>query len=171
MKILLIIMLISLFIAFAWDNLPIVKPSVHFLLTPLEWMLNWNFLMGMIIITFFINLAQTLVHKYTTNQEELKKMKDDQKKFQEEMKQLKNQPDKMLELQKKQWETLPKSFSLSMQSAVYTIIPLILFFRWFNDFFTILNNPKIFLGLGWIGTYILFSIVFSIILKKILKVH
>jgi len=164
-------MLASLFIAGAWNTLPIIKTSVHFLLTPLGWILNWNVLFGMIIITFFINLAQTLVHKYTTNQEELKKLRDDQKKFQEEMKQLKNQPDKMLELQKKQFKNFPKSFSLSMQSAVYTIIPLILFFRWFNDFFTELNSPKVFLGLGWIGTYIIFSIVFSIILKKVLKVH
>ena len=87
------------------------------------------------------------------------------------MKTLKDQPDKMLELQKKQMASIPKSFSLSMKSVAYTMIPLLLFFRWFQDFFSLRENPVLFLGIKWIGTYIIFSVVFSIIMKKVLKVH
>ena len=166
------VMVVSLLIAGMWNTLPIIKTSVNFILNPFfGWLLNWNLFIGLIIIVFFINLAQILIHKYTTDQEGLKRLKEEQKKFREQMKTLKDQPDKMLELQKKQMASIPKSFSLSMKSVAYTMIPLLLFFRWFQDFFSLRENPVLFLGIKWIGTYIIFSVVFSIIMKKVLKVH
>ncbi|MEK6922386.1 MAG: EMC3/TMCO1 family protein [Nanoarchaeota archaeon] len=172
MKTIFIVMIVALLIASVWNALPIIKSSVHFALDPtFGKILNWNLLWGMIIIVLFINVIQTLIHKYTTDQEGLKKLKDEQKEFQAKMKALKDQPDKRMELQKQQMAKLPQSFSLSMKSVAYTSIPLILFFRWFDDFFNTLGDPKVILGLGWIGTYIIFSIVFSMLLRKVLKVH
>ena len=59
----------------------------------------------------------------------------------------------------------------SFASMGYTMVPLILLFRWFGDFFSALGNPKVFIGLGWFGTYIVFGLAFNILLRKLLKVH
>ena len=172
MKTILFVMVAALLIASLWNTVPLIKATVNFILNPIFGLiLNLNLFWGLLVIILFINLAQTLIHKYTTDQEGLKKLKEEQKEFQQQMKQLKDQPEKMLELQKKQMGNLPKSLSLSMKSVVYTTIPLILFFRWFQDFFSFKENPTIFLGMGWIGTYVIFSIIFSMILKKVLKVQ
>ena len=172
MKTIIIVMIVALLIAGMWNTVPIIKIIVHYILDPtFGKILGWSLLWGMIIVVLIINLIQTLIHKYTTDQKELKKLKDEQKEVQAKMKELKDQPDKLMELQKQQMAKLPQSFSLSMKSIAYTSIPLILFFRWFDDFFDTLGDPKVVLGLGWIGTYIVFSIVFSMILRKVLKVH
>jgi len=172
MTIMLLVMLAGFAIAGAW-NYPIIKDSVHFVLDPsVGALLNLNPMFGMIVIVFFIVLITTLIQKYATNQEELKKLKQEQKILQEEMKKYKNQPDKLLEFQKKQLEFVPKTFDLTMKSLVYTFIPIILFFRWFNDYFTTnLVNYK-FLGfLSWFWFYLIASIIFSSILRKVLKVY
>ncbi len=173
MFVLMIVMFISIIIAGAWDSLPIIKTSVNAALNPtFGFLIKWNPLWGMIIIVFLVNIALTLLHKYTTNQEALKTLKEEQKEMQKQMKELKDQPNKMMELQKKQMPNVMKSFELSMKPLIYTAIPFILFLRWFGDYFTELGNPKIFFGwFGWLGTYLIFSIIFSIILRKTLKVH
>ena len=175
-KILLGVMVLSLLVAALWDKLPIIKGSVNFVLLPtLGALLSWSLLWGMIIIVFVINVIFVIIHKFGTNQEELKSLKEEQKKFREQMKQAKDQPEKMMELQKKQMENLPATFSknleLTMKPLMYTAIPLILSLRWFSDFFIAMESPKIFLGLGWLGTYIIFSLIFSMTLRKILRVH
>ena len=176
MKIFLIVMFVSFIIAGAWDKVSIIKEPVHFVLDPtFGALLNWDLLLGMIIIVLLLNLVLVLIHKYTTDQEKLKSLKDEQKKLREEMKQLKDQPEKLMELQKKQMsnmnESMFKSFDLVMKPLLYTFLPIILFFRWFNDFFIALQNPKIFIGLGWFGTYIIFSIIANLLLRKALKVY
>ena len=176
-KLILGIMILSILVALAWDKLPIIKNSVHAGLDPtFGWLLDLNLLVGMIILVFIINLILTIVHKYTTDQEELKKMKEETKKRQEEMRNFKDQPDKMMELQKKQMadlsSNLSKNFQLTMKPLIYTAIPIILFFRWFGDYFIAKGNPKILLGFfGWFGTYLILSIFFSTLLRKIMKVH
>jgi len=172
MKSMIIVMIGALIIAGMWNSVPIIKNSVHFVLDPtFGWLLNWKLLLGMAVVVLFINLVQTLIHKYTTDQEGLKKLKEEQKEFQAKMKELKDQPEKMMELQKQQMSNLPKSFSMSMKSMAYTAVPLILFFRWFDDFFEALGDPDILFSFGWLGSYIIFSIIASMILRKVLKVH
>jgi len=87
------------------------------------------------------------------------------------MKQNKENTSKMMELQKKQLEHLPKTFELTMKPVIYTAVPFILLIRWFTDIFKNLGDPKILGFLSWIWAYILLSLLFSIILRKILKVH
>ena len=173
LKLLFFVMFISLIIAGAWSRVPVISDSVHAALDPsFGNLLDWNLLWGMIIIVMFINLILTILHKYTTNQEELKSLKEEQKKVQAEMKELKDQPEKMMELQKKQMANIPKSFELTTKPLMYTAIPFILFIRWFGDYFEVIGNPKILFGFfGWLGTYLILSIVFSLVLRKIMKVH
>ena len=169
MKIMLIVMVLSFVIAGMWDK-PIIKNSVHFVLDPTAGkLLNVNYYFGMILIVLILTLITTLAQKYGTNQEELRKIKQEQKILQEEMKKYKEHPAKLLELQKKQFEFIPKTMDLTMKPLVYTIVPLILFFRWFQDYFSIINF-KFFGLLSWFWFYLIASIVFSSILRKVFKV-
>ncbi len=170
-KPIIIIMLASLLIAGFWDKIPIIKNSIHAVLDPsagalLLWNINW----GMVIIVFVITLLITIVQKYATDQKTLKELKKEQKELQKEMKKFKEHPEKMMELQKTQMKLMPKQMKLSMRAIAYTGIPLILFFRWFQDFFTNLGSPK-FLGfLGWFWAYFILAMLFGSILRKYLKV-
>ncbi len=167
-----IVMAVSLIIAYFWDSLPYIKEFVHAILDPSAGvLLNLDKLWGMVIIVLIITIFMTLVQKYATDQKELKQIKEDQKELQKEIQKYKEHPEKMMELQKKQLEFIPKTFRLTLRPIIFTGIPLIIFFRWFGDYFAQFPDYK-FLGLmPWIVFYILVSIVFSIILRKIFKVY
>jgi len=165
------IMLISLAIAGFWNSVPVIKDTVHAILDPSAGvLLNWNLTLGMLILVFVISVITTIVQKYATDQETLRELKKEQKILQEEMKKYKDHPEKLMELQKKQFEFIPKTMKLSMRAIVFTGIPFILFFRWFMDFFTAIGDPKFFGFLSWFWFYLIFSIIFSSILRKIFKV-
>ena len=165
------IMVISLAIAALWDKIPFLKNGVGALLNPSAGaLLNWDLTWGMVIIVFLIALLTTLIQKYTTDQEALKALKKNQKFLQKEMKKFKDMPDKMMELQKQSMAAIPETFKLTSRSIVYTGIPFILLFRWFMDFFETLGSP-VFLGfLNWFWFYLIFTMIFSGILRKYLKV-
>jgi len=166
-----VIMIISMIIAFFWDSLGPIKNIVHVALDPSAGaLLNWNLVFGMFVLVFIISLLTTLIQKYATDQETLKELRKEQKIVQAEMKKYKEHPEKIMELQKKQFEALPKTMKLSMRSIVYTGIPFILLFRWFYDFFDVIGNPKFFGFLSWFWFYLIFVIVFSSIIKKLMKV-
>ena len=167
-----IVMLASLGIVWLWDKIAWIKDTAHLILDPsVGVVLDWNITYGMLIIVFCIAVVMTLVQKYTTDQEELKRIKKEQKELQEEMKKVKEHPEKLMELQKKQLEFIPLTFKLTSRPIVYTGIPLILFFRWFHDYFSAFPDFKFFGFLGWLWFYLIFTILFSTILRKWFKVH
>lgn len=173
-----IIMFVSLLIAGLWNSFPVIKNSVHAVLDPSAGvLLNWNLTWGMLIIVLIIALGTTIIQKYTTNQEALKELKEAQKVLQEEMRKFQKEGNtaKIMELQKQQFEFMPKMMKLSMASVVYTGIPFILFFRWFNDYFNVIEEatgvPVRFLGfLSWFWFYLIFTMIFSGFIRKWMKV-
>ena len=166
-----IVMVISLVIAGFWDKMPAISKAVHFLFDPTAGaLLNWNLIVGMLIIVFVLTLITTLVQKYATDQETLKEIKKEQKEIQKQMKEFKDHPEKLKDLQKKQFAMFPKQMKLSMRGIAYTGIPFILLFRWFYDYFAIIGNPKFFGFLGWIWFYLIFAMIFSSIMRKKLDV-
>ena len=175
-KPIIIVMVVSLAIAGLWNKLPFIKNTIHFVLNPTAgFLIDWNLTIGMLIVVFVLTLITTLVQKYATDQKTLKELKKEQKEIQKQMKEFRSNPQKMKELQKQQFSFMPKQFKLSMRSIVYTGIPLILFFRWFDDYFTVLatmtGEPIRFIGfMGWLVFYLVASIVFGSIFKKIFKV-
>ena len=166
-KIALIVMVIGFAFSFVYPKVPILKQSIHAVLNPtFGTLLNYNATIGLIIITAIMSLILTLVQKYTTNQEELRKLRAEQKILHEEMKKYKDHPEKLLELQKQQLAFMPRTMDITMGSMAYTAIPILLFFRWFYDYFA--ENPvKIFGFMGWIWAYLLLSIIFSMIYRKV----
>ena len=67
-----LVMILSFFIAGLW-TVPIVKTSIKAVLDPTAGsLLDWNKLVGMIVIVFVITLITTLIQKYATDQDALK---------------------------------------------------------------------------------------------------
>jgi len=171
-----IVMGLSLVIAFAWDKLPALKNSVHAVLDPSAGvLLNWNLTLGMLIIVLIINILTTIIQKYATDQEALRELKKEQKILQEEMKKYRDHPEKMAELSKKQFAFFPRTMKLTSRAIMFTGVPFILFFRWFGDIFLAMEVttgvPVRFLGfLSWFWFYLISTMIFSGFLRKWLKV-
>lgn len=88
---------------------------------------------SILIISFIITLLITLAYKWMTDQELMKRLKDDIKKFQEDTKKEKENPAKMLDLQKKAMDTNMQYMMHSMKPTLITFIPIILIFSYLNN--------------------------------------
>ena len=170
-KAFIIVMIVSLAIAGLWDAVPVIKNSVHYILNPSAgWILNWHLTLGMLVLVLILSFFTVIIQKYTTDQETLKEMRKEQKILQNEMKKYQGNPEKVMELQKKSFEFIPKTMKLTTRSIAYTAVPLILLFRWFMDFFTELGSPKFFGFLSWFWFYLISFMIISTLIKKALKV-
>jgi len=166
-----IVLVISMFIAFFWNSLSSVRSVVSSAVDPTAGaLLNWHLTGGMLVLIFVLTVITTLGQKYGTDQETMREMKKEQKELQEEMKKYKDHPEKFMELQKESMKFVMPMMKLGMRPIMYTGIPLILFFRWFMDFFAVLGDPKFFGFFNWFWFYLLGSIIFSSILRKMWKV-
>ena len=135
-----------------------------------------NALVSIIVIAFFLSLAVTLVYKFLTNQALMKELREQMKKIQDKMK---SNPDKAVELQKQAMSLNMKLMKESFKPLLITIIPFFAIFAWLKSVYNglvILNVPfhiplsSFETGLGWIGVYIICSLIFSTVLRKLLKV-
>ena len=161
------VMIASLIIAGLWDKIPVIKNLIHAILDPSAGaLLNWDVSWGMVIIVFVITVLVTLVQKYATDQKTLKEIKKEQKEIQKQMKEFRAHPEKMMELQKKSFSMMGKQMKLGMRGIVYTGVPFILFFRWFQDFFATLGDVKFF---GIIGSWFLFYFIVTLLFGGILR--
>jgi len=135
----------------------------------------WN----IIIISFLLTLFVNLIIKLFTDQNVMKRLKEESEFFKNEMKKFKNDPQKLIETQKKAMESSLNYMKHSMKPMLITLLPLLLIFNWLGKTFSQQGDllkipfslPLVGSGLGWLGTYILFSFAFSLILRKILKLH
>ncbi len=166
-----IVLLFSMLIVFLWDQVEVIKNSVNAILNPTAGaLLSWNLTYGMILIVLVLSLFMTLVQKYATDQKTLKEMKEEQKRLNEEAKKVRDNQQKMMELQKESMKFAVPMMKLSMRAVAFTGIPFLLFLRWFSDFFAVLGDFRFFGFLSWFWFYLIFSIIFSSIFRKILKV-
>jgi hypothetical protein len=86
---------------------------------------------AILIISAFITMIVTVAYKYTTNQREMKQIKEDLKKYQKEMRETKD-TNKLMAVQKKTLDLNMHYMKSSMKSTLYTIIPIIIIFAWLN---------------------------------------
>ena len=86
---------------------------------------------AILIISAFITIIITVVYKYTTNQREMKQLKEDLKKYQKEMRETKDAK-KLMDVQKRALELNMKYMKSSFKSTLYTFIPIIIIFAWLN---------------------------------------
>lgn len=82
------------------------------------------------LISLVISIVSTLIYKWTTDQDLMKRLKDEIKELQKQMKTLTEHPEELSAVQKKSMEANMKYMSASMKPTLYTIIPIILIFGW-----------------------------------------
>jgi len=95
-------------------------------------LLKLPILWAIILLSFIIALIISVIYKYTTNQDLMKRLKEEMKEFQKQMKELRQDPQKMMAVQKKAMETNMKYMMQSMKSTLFTFIPIIIIFGWMN---------------------------------------
>ena len=168
-RVIFLVMLASLLIASFWNSIPAIKNTVNAILNPTAGMLlSWNLIWGLTILVLLLSFFMTLIQKYTTDQKTMREMREEQKKMQEEMKKLQVGSKEHTELSMKSMKFMGPMLKMSMRPIVYTAIPIILLFRWFSDYFTLVDFK--FLIFNWFWFYFLGLMIFSSILRKILKV-
>ncbi len=127
---------------------------------------------GLVLVSIVVTLASTLVYKYATDQDVMKSLKEETKMLSEEAKKAKDDPKKMIELNKRVMEKNMDYMRHSFKPMIITIVPFGLFFIWlskiYSDIGPIISSAS---WLSWFWLYVIFSIVLSIVLRKILKVY
>jgi uncharacterized membrane protein (DUF106 family) len=113
--------------------------------------------------SILVTLISTLVQKWLTNQEHLKSLKKRQKEIQKELKGCKDGC-VMKELNAEMMKLTGVMFKSSMKPMFVTIIPFLILFSWLRSVYVPL------LGNGWIWYYLGYSVVASMILRKVMKI-
>ena len=115
------------------------------------------------VFSVVVTLISTLAQKHFTDQEHLKALKKRQKEIQAEIKKAK-EPSIMQELNSEMMQLTGIMFKKSMKPMFVTIIPFLLLFTWLRSVYV----PV--MGGGWIWYYLGYSVLASIVLRKVLKV-
>ena len=130
---------------------------------------------SIIIISLVLAFVSTLIYKYFTNQEEIKRLRERSVEIRKKMTEHKDKPQEVMGLQK---ESLGISLSLmkqSMKPSLIMMVPYLLIFAWLNNAFppgtVVFKVPLFGWELGFFWTYFIFIMIFSIALRKVLKIH
>ncbi len=107
----------------------ILDPALDFILNPL---IDMGYIPALVVLAFVFTFALTFLQKKVTDQELLKRIKEEMKELQNEMKLLKDNPGRMREIQSQIAATNMKAFKQSIKPSLYTIIPFIVIFGWLN---------------------------------------
>src|SRR3989344_5974419 len=115
-----------------------------------------------IVASFFIVLLITLIYKYTSNQGEMKRLREELNNLQKKSKEHRGNQEKMLELQKELAEKNLEYMRHSFKPMLFTFLPVIIIFYWLSGLYkeitTVLVLPLVGWHLSWIWTYIIFSL-------------
>lgn len=95
-------------------------------------LLNLHPLLAVGIVSLVVATIITFIYKFTTNQDLMKRLKDEMKEMQKEMKELREHPEEMMKVQKKAMQTNMKYMMQSFKSTLFTILPIIVIFAWMN---------------------------------------
>jgi uncharacterized membrane protein (DUF106 family) len=115
------------------------------------------------IFSVAVTFLSTIAQKWLTNQDHLKSLKKRQKEIQKELRGCKD-PSLMKELNSEMMKLTGVMFKSSMKPMFVTIIPFLILFAWLRGIYV----PV--MGNSWIWYYLGYSVVSSIILRRLLKV-
>ncbi len=85
---------------------------------------------GIFILSLIISLIITVIYKYTTNQELMKRLKDEQKSYSQKLKELRSNPEEMMKVQKEAMKVNMEYLKLSFKPTLITMLPILLIFGW-----------------------------------------
>ena len=132
-------------------------------------LIEWSPLVGLLVISLILTLITSLSYKFLTDQKELKEQKEVVNKLQKEIKSLKDDPKKMMEKQKEIMDINFKMMKHNIKPMLITFIPLLIIFGWLKTTYDPLG--KLIFGLSWFWIYLISAILFSIVIRKVLKIH
>ncbi|MBI4980547.1 DUF106 domain-containing protein [Candidatus Woesearchaeota archaeon] len=85
---------------------------------------------GIFLLSLIISLIVTVIYKYTTNQELMKRLKDEQKSYSQKLKELRSNPEEMMKVQKEAMKVNMEYMKLSFKPTLITMLPILLIFGW-----------------------------------------
>jgi len=94
------------------------------------WLLNLTPFWAIMLLSLLMALIIVFITKYTTDQDLMKRLKEEQKTLQKEMKELKKDPEKMMHVQKKAMQANMKYMTQSFRPMIFTLIPILIIFGW-----------------------------------------
>ncbi len=135
------------------------------------WAIAYDPTLGLLFITFVMTLIITLAYKYLTDQEKMKKLKGELKEIQDKSKKAKDDPAKVKEHTAEMWQKNMEYMKSSFSVMLYTLIPFFVLFAWLKTAFEGIDLN--FLGFidSWYWVYIIFSLILSSVMRKVMKVH
>ncbi|MEK6839607.1 MAG: EMC3/TMCO1 family protein [Nanoarchaeota archaeon] len=154
----------------------IVKPILDVIFSPLT--NNLPPQLSLIVISILITFLITIAYKYLSNQQAIKALRDEIKILQEEIKKNRDNKEKVMDLNtqlmKKNWPLMRHT----MWPSLYTLIPVLILFSWLRATYLPAGDlfawgfkiPFFGIGIGWLWTYILTSLVTNTLFRKLLKV-
>lgn len=135
-----------------------------------------------LLISAIISVASTLAYKYLSDQAVMKELKAEMDRLRQKSKEAHGDLEKMKEVNDQMMPLNMKFFKLSMKPTLITLLPMLLVFWGLGKLYTDASGaamhvvnfpfsiPLIGTWLGWVGTYIIFSIVFTTVFRKAIKV-
>ncbi len=96
----------------------------------LQPLLNVSPALVIVLVSLLVSLLITFVYKWMTNQDEMKRLKEQQKEYQKRMKGLRSNPDEMMKVQKEAMKANMDYMKQSFKPTLVTMLPIILIFTW-----------------------------------------
>jgi uncharacterized membrane protein (DUF106 family) len=121
--------------------------------------------MWIIILSFVATSFLTAITYFITDRNLMKSIKEKQKKLRAEMKEFKNDAQKMMEINKKMMEDFPLQMKQSFKVMIITLLPVLIFFNWLRNALSTTSLVN-----SWLWWYIISSVIFSIVLRKVFKI-
>ncbi|MFH1181848.1 MAG: EMC3/TMCO1 family protein [Candidatus Woesearchaeota archaeon] len=85
---------------------------------------------AIMVVALVLSILITIIYKYTTNQKELKNIREETKTIQNEMKAAKGDMQKMTELNQRLLKMTSQQMKHTLKSYIFTFLPVILIFGW-----------------------------------------
>ncbi|MBT4334641.1 DUF106 domain-containing protein [archaeon] len=124
----------------------------------------------LIFISFLLTLFVSVFYKIFTDQKLMKALKEEMKEIRSDLKKFAHDPEKTLQLQKISMQKSMEHMKHTMKPTLITMLPLLVVFSWLRKTFVDIELSFLWFN-SWLWIYILTSIIFSIIIRKLLKVH
>ena len=128
-------------------------------------------------MSFIVTLISQTVYFLTVDQNYINSKKEEMKKLQSNLKKMKMSDPEYIKIQNELMSINLEVMNKTMKPTLITFIPFVLLMSYLANFFKDTGKVIIFPfsmpilgeGLGWLGTFVLSSIIFSLIINKILS--
>jgi uncharacterized membrane protein (DUF106 family) len=100
------------------------------------WTLLFHPFVGILLLSLIITLIINIIYKYTTDQKEMKRLKDQIEDYRKKIKASRDNPKKMMKLNNEAMGVNMEYLGKSLKPTLYTFIPIIFIFAWMNAHYT-----------------------------------